>query len=210
MHMAVKTQDMREPGQLAQEGIAVHGPLPPGPEDVFQGRVGEDHQGFLGVQAGEGDGQPAVLVLPQGEGRAPGGGLPGCLQAEKMHALKGIEKGTFAEHPPPIPRDCRTAVPFAGHRQEGGREVGKNLPSQSQRVRAPVVGQVPGKEHHIRRRREGPNFRHRPGQGPGLGALVVSVPQMGIGQEGQPDFRATRLRRERPDDPPGGQACSQG
>jgi hypothetical protein len=101
MHMTMQAKHLLEGGQKRRKTVCVKGPLPPRLEDGSQGGVGEDNQGEGGVQAGQLGGQPAALVLAQGEGGAVGRGLQGGIQADDMHAGETMSEPGAAEQAAP-------------------------------------------------------------------------------------------------------------
>ena len=117
MDMAVAAMDLMEGRESVYQRATVHGPLPPGAENSSQGGVGQDDQRLGRVQAGQDAGQPTMLGLSQGEGRAGLGVLPPGVQAQEIDALAVVHKAALAKNSPTGLAFCWAAVPFAMHRQ---------------------------------------------------------------------------------------------
>jgi hypothetical protein len=182
VNVAIKAEDIFEPGKMAQQGAAVQSPVPPGAVDGGQGGVGEDYQRGGWLQPGQDLAQPALLGFSQGKARAVRPILPDSVQAEKIDPLVSVKKAAIIEELPASPAFFRPAIAFAPHRQHRHGQIREDLLSQGQGLGVAVVGQVPGKKHQVRRGTESPDLRHRPGQRKGFGTPVVPVPQVGVGQ----------------------------
>jgi len=100
-------------------------------------------------------------------------------------------------------------IAFPAHRYNGRRQAGKDFAAQIQGVGAAPMGQVAGEEHQLWQGREFTDLRHRPGQGEGLGAPVIAVLEMGVGQKRQAHLRVSRPGRKWPGQPTHGPASRQ-